>query len=534
MVAQTRGGVIEHRRLERPLLVLGTIVAGMLAVAGGVEAGIVTADGHGLILACVIPLLVPIVLWRFEEAGVLLLVAAAALVEQFPVVLGPDQLTDGTSRIPLFTSLSAGAGATGLAFNPAELLIALVVVLWILRSALAHDVRLPRSTTARTLWAMLGIVALGFVVGIAHGGDPRIALVEVRPWVYLAIAFVLGARLLRTPRAIDGLLWVLVLCAGVKAAQGVYLLFATHSLQPAPEALLAHEESLFFGIDLVITLGLWLFGIRGRLRITATALLPLVALAEVGNHRRAAWVIAGAGVAIMLAIAYLRLPERRRAIRALLAMGVVAGAVYLPLFWNDQGNLGQPARAVRSLVDPSARDQGSDQYRQLEDANLGINIHASAPFGAGFGVPINYVVPIVDISQTDSLIRYIPHDGVLYVWMRLGWQGILAFWALIAAAIFSALRLTTAREPRIAMLGAVVASTVVGYVILGYEDLGLYWYRVALIVGVILGTAEAASALALEEEKEPAPLTAGAAPRLRIGVVHPRRRRPSSAYPGGL
>ena len=51
------------------------------------------------------------------------------------------------------------------------------------------------------------------------------------------------------------------------------------------------------------------------------------------------------------------------------------------------------------------------------------------------GVHIPYAVPLpFDASTVDPLIIYIPHNSVLYVWLRTGLPGALAYWMLIGSA----------------------------------------------------------------------------------------------------
>ena len=82
---------------------------------------------------------------------------------------------------------------------------------------------------------------------------------------------------LKTRRSLDALLWALVIGSGFKALQGVYIFFTyARNLRPRPEAILGHEEAFFFCLFITITAALWLYNVRGRLRTTATALLPIV------------------------------------------------------------------------------------------------------------------------------------------------------------------------------------------------------------------------------------------------------------------
>src|SRR5207245_2923817 len=177
-------------------------------------------------------------------------------------------------------------------------------------------------------------------------------------------------------------------------------MYVTVLRDPPPlEVILSHEESFFFGLFLILCLGLWLFGIRGRIRTVATVLFPAVLLADMANARRTAWAIIGTTLIVFFALAYSSLPDRRRALRRVAIVVIGVSAVYFPLFWNKSGLLGQPARALHSMVAPDARDLSSNTYRVQENANLALNIRQTSSLGKGFGVLIDYALPIVDISK---------------------------------------------------------------------------------------------------------------------------------------
>jgi hypothetical protein len=261
---------------------------------------------------------------------------------------------------------------------------------------------------------------------------------------------------------------------------------------PKPEAVLGHEEAYIFGVFILLVAALWLFGVRGRLRKTATWLLPLVIAADLANNRRAAWLVLGGGLIVLVVIGYCALPSRRRALNRGALVLAAFSAVYLPAYWNKTGGLAQPARAIHSQISPDPRDAASNLYRFQENANLKYNIHLGGLLGRGFGVPIDYALPIVDISNVDPNIKYVPHNGILYIAMRMGVLGMLAFWALLGSAIIAGCRLARAVDRELAVIGALIASTLVGYALLGSVDQGFFFYRVALITGTLLGLAEAA------------------------------------------
>lgn len=349
----------------------------------------------------------------------------------------------------------------------------------------------------------MAMVVVGVAIGAAHHFNFREALQEVRPYVYLGSVFALTALLIRSRHGITMMLWALVGAETVKSIQGVVVYIRTRSWPIRPEALLGHEEAYFFGLYILLVATLWLFEVSGPLRRTATRLLPLILFADLVNNRRASWLIVGGGLLALTAIGYACLPERRRLIHRVVAVLVVVSAVYFPVFWNHSGTFSEPARAIKSAFTPDPRDESSDLYRQQEDANLEYNIRQGGVIGKGFGIPIDYALPIVDIQSIDPELAYIPHNTVLYQLMRMGLLGSVAFWSMLGCGIVAGCRLARAKDRLIAAVGALVACGLVGYALEGATDQGFYFYRIAFVTGALLGLCEVGRRMLAAESTPP-------------------------------
>ena len=127
------------------------------------------------------------------------------------------------------------------------------------------------------------------------------------------------------------------------------------------------------------------------------------------------------------------------------------------------------------------------------------------------------------------MIRFVPHNGVLYILMRMGLFGGIAFWSLLGAGILTGCRLVRSRNPEVAVFGTVLACVLVGYALEGYNDQGFFMYRIAFVVGTLLGLGEAArridarglvaqpaTAAALPARPLTAPRAARPAPRRKL------------------
>jgi O-Antigen ligase len=484
---------------------------GIGGAAGGLGAGLLVLGGHGVSIAALLLLFVPVLMWRRAEATPVVVLVAALMIEQYHVTITPNTTGVPAPTIPFTSSIPLFSGIGSLHVEPADILLVVAFAICLLKGAGLVAGRL-RSPLALSVAAVVAVVLYGLVVGAAHHSNTRVALQETRPYIYLAATFALTALLIRSRSAVETLLWALVAVEPLKAIQGVVLYIETRSWPIAPESLLGHEEAYFFALYILLVAALWMFAISGPLRKTATALLPLVVFADLVNNRRAAWLVLGGGLVTLLVIGYACRPERRRVIVRAVAALIVGCLVYLPIFWNASGPFAEPAHAIKSAFSPAPRDQASNLYRVQENANLEYNIRQGGLIGKGFGVPIDYALPIVNIQPIDPDILYIPHNGVLYQLMRMGLLGGLAFWSMLGCGILAGCRLARAPDRLLAAVGTLVACAFVGYALEGATDQGFYFYRIALATGVLLGLAEAARHLLAGRGSAPAVAPAGTQP----------------------
>ena len=512
----------------------------------GILSGALGMAGLAGSVFAVVAVALVVALWRRPELSPVVVLVAALTIEQFPFTTGqPGAMTspvtpsDYTDRLPLFHGLG------GVHVSPADLLVLTLLVIWLLKRGTSQTVAVTRSPLTYAIGALLCAVGVGVVVGQAHHGALRTSFTEVRPYFYLAVAYLVATVFATRLEILRLAMWALVLGSGFKATQALYSFMHVRNQLSRPDFIVGHEEALFFALFIILTLSLWLFQIPGRLRTTATMLLPLVFLADLVNSRRAAWLILGGALIALTAVTMAALPARRHFMIRALAVVTVIAAFYFPAYWNHTGALAGPARAVKSAVSPNMRDESSDVYRVQENQNLKFNIREGGVLGRGFGRPIDNVSGIVDISSIDPLILYIPHNGVFYIFMRMGLLGAIAFWSLLGIAIITGCRLVRSRNREVALFGALLACALVGYALEGYNDQGFFMYRIAFVIGTLLGLGEAARRL---DAAGAVPTPAVAAPPLpaspprrfslvpswpapvarkapRVEVTAPRRRR---------
>jgi O-Antigen ligase len=360
---------------------------------------------------------------------------------------------------------------------------------------------------------------VGEVHGVTSGGDMTTSLWEVRAQVYMFVAYVLACNLVKTRRQVDVLVWILVLGSGLKGVQGLWRwLITLHGDLHTVQEIFPHEQSFFFNGFLILTPILFLYGGSRRLKRTALGLLPFVILASLANQRRAAII---ALLVAMLGLAFVTLvahpPRRRVAVKILLVLAVILPP-YVIIFGHSNSLVASPARAIMSGFHPDARDAGSNWYRNNEDKDIMYTMKTSPLIGYGFGKPMIKAYPLADISNIYVWWLILPHDSILWVWMRLGTIGYVLLWLLIGTALVQTAQLVRRfGDPTLKGLALWLILLVMQEIVFGYLDLQWTNYRNLITVGVLFALVGRLATFARTEEN--APERAHAVPGLRRGTT---------------
>ena len=454
-------------------------VAAMLAMLAVGWLGTITADST-------IPLLVLVglglaVAWHARTALFMMLGLALLFEADSPdTLMGPGSLLHGT--------IGKSSGVSGLVATPLEILLILTVAIWLVKGVAtrASSFRGGRLTLPISLFGISLVAGLGR--GLASGGDAYLALWESRWLFYIVICYFLATGLVRTRRHVETLTGLAIAGTGLYAIEGAYrriALIDTGRLAGAPEGWYSHESVIFLVAFLMLVVAQWAFGAPRWQRLADLALAPIALFTLFASERRAgmiALIVAFGVMSIVLLVTH------RKAFVLICLPAMIAFGAYLPLFWNNSSVLGQPARAIRSLSAPDPRDAASNRARDLEVINVSATLTSDPLLGVGFGRPFLQVVTTPDISWF-PLWNYEPHRNVLWIWLKTGAAGFIAFLLLVGSAMALAANLIrTSTAPSIRVFAAFALAGVVATLVFSYVDLGLTSGRVTLFLGVILGT----------------------------------------------
>jgi O-antigen ligase len=458
----------------------------------------------------------PVVLWIGAAAVVapLIVAALAAIVWQPKLgLLGALTLVmlfEMTSPDLLMTpgryltyGLQSSLGVSGFIASPLELLLLLTLAIWLTKGLVQHRLGYRGGDLGWPTALFFGSLLIGLVRGAAGGGDMYVAFWEVRSLLYLGVCYVLAANLIRTRRDVGILVSVLLVANGLYALEGAFryvFLIRTGVLGVVSEFNYAHEVVIFLAVVMLQALVQLVLGGSLWRRVVGLMVAPIALFTLVATERRAG------SIALAIAFVLIALPwlaRHRKAILLILLPGLLAAAIYLPLFWNNTGFLSQPARAVRSLSAPDARDASSNEYREQEAINVRETIRSDPLLGVGFGRQFLFVVPLPDLSWW-PFWKYQPHNNVLWVWLKVGAPGFTVFLILMFGSLaLASSRALTLHDRTLVTFAYVSIASVVASLVFCYVDLGLTNGRLTVFLGSVLGVL--AVLRRIEQEDPPAP-----------------------------
>lgn len=426
------------------------------------------------------------VIWHQPRVALYSLVLGAFLFEQNPGTLVP------TMRVPFFWNIStagqtygAGNALGGLVFSFAEIIIVMGWLAWIVRAIAKREFRFERGAFFWSIMAYIGMVVFGYVHGRTTGGDSTMALYEVRAQFHFIAIYILTANLITKREHVYPLLWAAVIGAGVKGMMGSFNYFAMGG-NVSEEGIMSHEDSLYFNVLFFILFLTIMSQSDRKLKIASWLLLPTTLLAALGNQRRsgiAAFIIAFIPLVPML---WVILEQRRPQVLRFAIVFFLLGSIYMPIAWNGQGAWALPARSIRSQSDPNGRDAASDYYRLAENGNLKFTRDLSPWYGFGYGKPFVELYQLATVS-TDFL-KFMPHNSVLWVWMRLGNIGFYLFLMMFATIIIKGCQMLKAvQNPLLQTIGALGVLVPLMVFTFGKYDLQLVSYRTMIMMGAFVG-----------------------------------------------
>lgn len=464
-------------------IALGSVLA---AIVMGVAFGVSPIAPLILLVGAAIPVL----FWCFPRACFYLVLGSVCLVEAFPLKQ-PDSITD---RVPIFWNINtivqeyAHADFHGIPLNLLEILLLAGGFFSVVQAVYMRRTRVRLGPLIGPISLYAIFVLLGWGNGLATGGDFNFSLLEIRPPLYFVFAYLIATNMAQDAKCRRRVIHLVVAFSTIKALLYTYRLYAYMKGTPPDQGVGSHEEVFFFNAYFVLLLILGLTGAHPRLRVGMWIFLPLIVTGHLSCNRRAGIAALIVALPVLLVLAYAALPPRRKLIGTVGAILAVILSIYYPLYRNKTGMAAQPAQAIKSAFEPDARDASSDAYRDGENNNLMASIKSAPLQGYGYG---KRMIIVTDLSYAAGLWEFwdrLPHNTLLWIWMRTGSFGFFAFCLMFAAIlIYAAQTVREVEGPQSQALALFSATVVIMWVVLGIFDMGFTQVRPVLFSGFIVG-----------------------------------------------
>ncbi|OLB57076.1 MAG: hypothetical protein AUI01_05325 [Ktedonobacter sp. 13_2_20CM_2_56_8] len=457
--------------------------------------------GFGLVLGIAASLASAALIVRWPLAGVYIAAGCAVLIEEAP--LPTPILTDRLYIYYWPPSLE------GLIERPIGFLFLFILFVLVCHRLLKHQKMLEGGALLLPFLLYLLCVAGGVLHGLTSGGNLKITVVELRPFWYLFISYLLAYNLVTRISHLRGFFWIVILGAGIKGLQGAYIDFVVlHGNLTGVDVTMSHEESFFFAALLVLLMLLCLHHHYRPQLYAALLALPFVVIALIANQRRADYVALAMAIPVAWMLIFWAKPHARKRLLVIMLIGVVLGIGYVATFSHSSGWFARPAHDIVSAISPEStdtRDTYSNLYRSIENNDLKYTVQQSPVFGLGFGKPYLQPVPLTSIFPgifaADEYYGYVPHNNIYWVWMRLGAIGFFAFWYLIGAIIVrGCLIARRLRDPYLQLVAIYIIAVVFIEIVVAFADYQLFLYRNVIYVGLLIGILMKLPAL--DEKKE--------------------------------
>ncbi len=486
------------------ILVIGTMTAIAFFVPQTEPSTVLIAG-----LAVITCILVPTLVCYYPRAGVYFLFCSALL---FPGTSMTSIPTMPTSYVPFWWNLSTVGqvyvstnALKALSFSPAEFLMVLTILTWIIKTVVMREFKISGGVFFGVIAAYTTMVGIGFLNGFSHAHNLTMALYEVRAQAYFFMIYLMTINIFDDKKQVKVLIWLIVICTGFQGLCSAITYFSLNGTV-TEEGFMSHDESLYLSLLIFIALLNSLLKIDKRLKwATLIALVPSI-IGILGNQRRSG--IAAVIVAFLplLPMMYVISTEHRKKIIAIGIVIAISWSIYLPIAWNGTGAWALPARSIRSQTEPNARDNASNSYRLDEEFDVKFTRDTSPFIGVGYGSPFLQPKPLPAV--TTDFVYYMPHNSVLWVWMRLGHIGFLLYFLMVAIILIKGVHhLKTTTDPTLLLVGTLTVVYLLMVITFGKYDLALVNCRTMILLSIMVGVLSLLPTLQANEDAKNAPKT---------------------------
>ena len=376
--------------------------------------------------------------------------------------------------------------------NPMELHLFFIFMVWLFLLAVRSSNMIHPVPLKYLALVFFSVIVGAIVYGLSRGGDLVVSIWETRAFFYFCIMIFLVPQIIQTRRQLVNLLWACIAGISFKAFQGGFRYAANgFSFGSWPnhiyETFTNHEDPVFFITLFMLLIGLLAFKSKSPQKKALLWLTFPLIIGFIAAQRRATY---ASFIATVIAFIIILPSEYRRKVGKFAFVGALLFGIYLAVFWNSYSRAAGVARQFRSTIldEPGVRGQKdveSTEYRKAENYNLAYTFKDFPLIGVGFGMP--YERPLKPWGGVFPLSDYLPHNQILWVFVKTGLVGAFIFWFFFNSAVFYAgyvfVRL---RDPYLKAICAVCVVAAINQFVVSFVDMQLAWYRNMIYLGILI------------------------------------------------
>src|SRR5207237_851442 len=217
--------------------------------------------------------------------------------------------------------------------------------------------------------------------------------------------------------------------------------------------------------------------VRRLQRCILRSIHPLSLAADVLTTRLLSFVDLAAA---LLVVALMSAIDRPRMTLVVVAGATLVFALYAGALWDHHGPAALPVSIVRGVVDPNSlswRARGSNDWREIENSNIGYTVRQLPLTGVGLGQ--EYLFQREPPALTNfAYRRMMPSNWGLRLYRRL-------------------------EDPLLRAAGSCPVLVTVAQIVFSSVDLGLTYHRTMIVFGVALGFVAPLAVCVRSAEPEP-------------------------------
>lgn len=414
-------------------------------------------------------------------------------VQGFDFLISHDAYFRSATNIPFFSYLPVEI------LSLFELHFLLICVSMLLMHLLNVGSRWRSIPAARSYTIFLVIIFAAVVYGIQKSGSVYAVFVESRALFYFMLLYIAVPQIIQTKRQIRTFFWILITAVSIKTLFVVYWYNRSGYMQGDSNMLFGSENTLFILTLVVLGLSFIVVRVKDYQKWFLIALMPLLVIGYYAVAATAAYI----ALAVTVGVFCFLIPAAAlKKMILLVSTFLIAVILYSALFTGNKSGGGlvngqAKLESAWTKVKQTFADVDTKLYEEAKQYKVS-EVLVENPFvGTGFGYAAEYKVASTNVL---TVREKIPHNQILWLLLKVGILGLLAFIVLFLTYLTKAFKLLSrVIDTYLAIVLRVIVIVVVYQLIMLFFEPQLVYYRSMIFLGCLMGMFPAISQITFEQ-----------------------------------